>query len=385
MKEQRAPGPELLRLLAMAMIITLHYLDKGGILPPWSGAGLTTVPEGMALLLEAFCLPAVNVFVLISGYFGMEKALREGSSGGIGAVPADGSAGNAGQPAGSGGFFRAGLLRTGLIWGRVLFYSVVLSLLFFLLPRVRHSWTPYRGIERVFPVITNQYWFATAFILLMLVAPLLAKGLAALAKREYMLLLALLLGIFSLSKTVFFFIDLPLDDGGYGVLWFIVLYAVGGYLCRFGLPFMGNRVKSLLLYVLPCLGTFLLTLALRGTALLFGRFAAVTDHAYTYNHLFCFLSSVGLVSFFFTLQLKAAFPVRLIRLAAPAVFGVYLIHEHPDIRYLWPGWFHTRLFAGTIFWPVHWLGVLAALYLICLAVSLGVELLFRLFTRRLRN
>ena len=83
------------------------------------------------------------------------------------------------------------------------------------------------------------------------------------------------------------------------------------------------------------------------------------------------------------MQLKGSFLTKLIRILSPAVFGVYLIHEHPDIRYLWPGWFHTRLFAGTPLWPIHWLGVLAALYLICLVVSLGVEMLFRLISRLL--
>lgn len=50
---KREANYELLRIVAMLMIITLHYLDKGGILPQpesaYTGAGLT------AWVLEAFC------------------------------------------------------------------------------------------------------------------------------------------------------------------------------------------------------------------------------------------------------------------------------------------------------------------------------------------
>ena len=72
--KKREANFELLRIVAMLMIITLHYLDKGGILPkPDSAFGL---PGFLAWALEAFCVSAVNVYVLISAYFLAESEYR---------------------------------------------------------------------------------------------------------------------------------------------------------------------------------------------------------------------------------------------------------------------------------------------------------------------
>ena len=69
-KKPRQLNYEILRILAMLMIVSLHYFSKGGLLSspisnPISATGYTV------WLLEAFCLVAVNVYVLISGYFGV--------------------------------------------------------------------------------------------------------------------------------------------------------------------------------------------------------------------------------------------------------------------------------------------------------------------------
>ena len=65
---ERNYGADLLRSLAMLMVVVLHYLSKGGI--------LTEVPTGTwpaldatAWVMEGLCIVAVNVYMLISGYF----------------------------------------------------------------------------------------------------------------------------------------------------------------------------------------------------------------------------------------------------------------------------------------------------------------------------
>ncbi len=85
-KKKRQVGFELLRIVCMLMIITLHYLDKGGILKPWSAplerplGGVASVTELMAMVLEALCLPAVNAFVLLSGYFSLHNIASAAAS-----------------------------------------------------------------------------------------------------------------------------------------------------------------------------------------------------------------------------------------------------------------------------------------------------------------
>lgn len=67
-KRERQSNIELLRIIAMSMVIFLHYFNAeigGGIVYVQKG----TVNEVLLQILEAISICAVNVFVMISGYF----------------------------------------------------------------------------------------------------------------------------------------------------------------------------------------------------------------------------------------------------------------------------------------------------------------------------
>lgn len=76
MKSERQANFELLRIVAMLMIIVLHYLNKGELLTAYTTD--RTVINYAAHLIEAFCIVAVNCYVLLSGYFLVESAWRPG-------------------------------------------------------------------------------------------------------------------------------------------------------------------------------------------------------------------------------------------------------------------------------------------------------------------
>ena len=61
---ERKANYELLRILAMLMIIGLHYLDKGGILPKLNTT--LSIPGALAWLVEAFFIMAVLSLIHIS-------------------------------------------------------------------------------------------------------------------------------------------------------------------------------------------------------------------------------------------------------------------------------------------------------------------------------
>ncbi len=60
-KKDRQLNYELLRILAMLMIVCLHYLSKGGFLGVPAREQIS-VSGYAAWLIEAFCLVAVNVY-----------------------------------------------------------------------------------------------------------------------------------------------------------------------------------------------------------------------------------------------------------------------------------------------------------------------------------
>ena len=76
-REGRAANYELLRIVAMVMVVVMHFLARSeqmlALDEPFSSVRLA----GSAL--EAFCLVAVNVYVLISGYFGSAWERRRDS------------------------------------------------------------------------------------------------------------------------------------------------------------------------------------------------------------------------------------------------------------------------------------------------------------------
>ena len=65
--KKRQANFELLRMTAMLMVVAMHFLSHTGGLPE---AGQMPGAKGTAaVLVESFCIVAVNVYVLISGYF----------------------------------------------------------------------------------------------------------------------------------------------------------------------------------------------------------------------------------------------------------------------------------------------------------------------------
>ena len=73
-KKERMANLEVLRCVAMMMVVVLHYLGKGGLLPDLTVP--LSVQDMVAWLLEAFCIVAVNVYMMISGYFLCESSFK---------------------------------------------------------------------------------------------------------------------------------------------------------------------------------------------------------------------------------------------------------------------------------------------------------------------
>ena len=91
------------------------------------------------------------------------------------------------------------------------------------------SWNLYQGMTYVFPVVTEHYWFATAYLLLCLLMPFLNAGVENLDQKTFQWILIGMLLVFSVAKTV-----LPMeaswDHKGYDAFWFVFLYLTGAYL-----------------------------------------------------------------------------------------------------------------------------------------------------------
>lgn len=75
MKPARQSNIELLRILTMCGVVLLHY--NGGVGNALELVQPNTVNHWILMIVEAVCICAVNVFMLISGYFGCKSQRRD--------------------------------------------------------------------------------------------------------------------------------------------------------------------------------------------------------------------------------------------------------------------------------------------------------------------
>ncbi len=340
--KKREMNFELLRILAMCMIIGLHYLDKGNVLSDFMDMHGTN--EYLAWIFEAFFYPAVNVYVLISGYFLIEKEFRFSK-----------------------------LLR---LWGQVFFYSVLLGM-----AAVCAGLTGteeidlYKGAYYVFPILTEHYWFVTDYVILYLLLPVINPVLSTMEQKKMRNLLLVLIGIFSLAKSI---LPLPfaVDKSGYDILWFLCLYMTGAYFRRFGFAFLSGKGRGFLLYLLSVTGIFMSAFVLRMVCLRTGHLKDIVTYAYSYNHILCYLAAVGLLAAFSRIRINSETAGKVTGVLGSASFGVYLIHEHIDLRYVWPGWLLAEKQSqspGFVLWMT---GSLALVYFVCAGIELCRQQLF---------
>ena len=306
--KKRQANFELLRIIAMYMVVILHYLNHyvGSLFFDLKTDGLTIT----AVVLESFCIVAVNAYVLLSGYF-------------LSARPFS-------------------LRRLVCLILQVLFYTILIPVLLAFLGVLSFSeiLNPYRVWNSLFPVQSGHYWFVSAYVVMALFSPFLNAALDKLEKKQLELALAGLLVFFCAGKSLSP-LQFATDRYGYDFGWFLVLYLLGGYLRKFGLPFMKSAARGWAVY----LGSAGLIAALELLLLWAGKhfeglryYASVPFH---YNFLLCLTGALGLFYGFSHMRIQRKRLADAIRWLSPAVFGVYLIHEQVDVSSRWYGWLNA--------------------------------------------
>ena len=127
---KRDESLDVLRCLAMLMIVGLHVMGQGGVLTAARGHSLP-----VSVLHYSF-LCAVDVFMLLSGYFGYKAKFRYS--------------------------------RIAMLTLQTLFWSVALAIAFHLaMPHSIDRISPLRYI----PLLTVYYWFFTAYFIVFFSMP----------------------------------------------------------------------------------------------------------------------------------------------------------------------------------------------------------------------
>lgn len=299
---KRLANIELLRIFAMVMVIVMHFLRESGNLLSNEQVLTATGTNFLATLLEAFCIVAVNVYVLISGYFGVESRYKPSKA----------------------------IAFLCQIW----FYSLLIPLVLTCLgvSTQAERLGIYGLISYLLPIETESYWFATAYFLLLFMMPVLNPAVKAMSKKQLQITLAGLLILFCGIKSVSP-IALAFDRYGYDLSWFICLYLVAAYVRRFGAGIFEKHGWKI--YGISCLAIFFMTAGLWQGIRYAGGISYYFTVPFHYNFILCLTGALGLFCAFLKLPVKEGKAAKLFRKGGTLCFGIYLLHEHVDIRYQW--------------------------------------------------
>lgn len=342
-EKKRMANLELLRCVAMMMVVVLHYLGKSQLLPELTGESLGA--QGMAAwLLESFSVVAVNVYMFISGYFLCTSSFK--------------------------------LSRLLKLWLQVWLYSVGFGLIGMMTGVMTEiSVDTHFFLTLLFPVWMEHYWFMTAYIFLYLLLPFIGIALRHMTKQQLRSTVIMLLIVFSVIKSVLP-LRLEMDAKGYDCIWYLCVFAVAAYVRRFGIPALEKKGRGILLYVVCVLLIFGGTMALRMVFLKTGSLGRMTGMCMEYNHILPLLAALGLFYAFLKLDFKGKIADVIVKIA-PYTLGVYLLHENLGLRYTWQRWFGADKVSGVLSLLLHTILAVVAVFAVGILVDMLRALLMK--------
>ncbi len=329
MAKQRNPSFEILRVVAMFLIVVWHFLMHGvGHKPVGVSADAASLFNLCSMEL-AGCLSKVstNCYILITGYFLISTTKPKWPK-----IPKT--------------------------WAPIFFYSVVIFALFFAFSDLTLGWSDLG--KSLMPLYFDRYWFATRYVALVALAPFLAAPAQMLTRRMYLILLAVM--------AVINFDFLLGDDlsGNNSLLWFVFLFYVGGYI-RLHFDHDGpNHFGKAYFAAAAALAAIFLT----HIFLHYSLWTAPMMVDYHDNNGILF--GVALLLFLWTARLKApntAFVRAMVRIA-PLTFGVYLIHDNVYVRHaLWNGWIDVHGAIHSWWFVPIFAASTVAIFIACIAID----------------
>lgn len=333
MDKNRKTNFELLRIVSMIMIVILHYWGKSTYLDK-----VTIEMPGFYIgwLCKSICLCAVNCYVMLSGYFLMDKSFKPS--------------------------------RMFKIWAEVLFYSVTV---YFFSSLIRNTNISLGGLIKSFlPVTTEAYWYVTVYLLLLVISPMLNFYIAKCNEKCLRNTCLSLTFIFSIIPTIFCYNDFTHTEYGYSILWFIVLYLIAAYIRKYGIKFFEKYNNSIICFVGSVIILFGSKIVIYTLSKAIFQEVKYTNILFTYNSLITLISSASLFHIFKNIYIKDEKLSRVILYISPSTFGVYLIHLHPEIKdWFWIDIVNPMKYDNWLILIGHFIATVISVYFFCTALD----------------
>lgn len=316
-KPVRQANIELLRIIAMIMVVAHHLSYFGGV-------EFDQMSISVNRLWTQFMVygghVGVDIFVLISGYFMIsQKSIK--------------------------------LDKIARLWLMMLFYSVgvyLVAVIFFEYPL-----TAKLLLIAFTPFLNEQWPFASAFLVLLLVAPFVNIVLNKINKSTFRVLLGVMIFLWVIIPTISTF-----DAQSNYLVWMVVLYAIAGYVRLYSEDFTKGAGFYICGGIIVALLSYASAVVFDIAGLKHQMFAQYATHFSGMQHANIVLWAILLFIGFVKLADKKCDEKeskifsgkcgRIINLVASLMFGVYLMHEDFFARaILWEKLFDNNKYSGS--------------------------------------
>lgn len=317
---------ELLRIVAIVMIIGHHFALHGKL----GYYNALTVNTVWLQFLQMGGKIGVNLFVLISGYFMVHT-------------------------------YSTKISKVLKLWLQIFTYSVLVYGAI-VMTNADFEFSATELISKLFPVSFNQWWFASAYFALLLLAPFINIVLRKLDKGDYIKLLIILLVLFCLIPTVFL-----TNYQKSNLSWFVFLYCLSGYFRLHCANRTGNPKK--LFWVAAgsyaaLFGLNILLVILKTDIPILKKYLG---RLFGMNQMFVLIVSLAIFILFKNINLGCN---RWINVLASTAFGIYLIHDAKEVRALLARYVYAKLSVDSRLLLPYSVTVIIGIFVICAAIEL---------------
>lgn len=278
---------ELLRIISIIIIIMHHFAYHNVLyMLPFSNYNLY-----IGLFLFSLGKIAVTVFILISGYFMINKKIS--------------------------------IKKIILLWMEVEFYIILMTLVTTLI-KGAYPFKIKDTIKLLMPIVFNKYWFITAYMGLYVISPLINKIVLKLTKKKFNMLIKINFIVFIVIYSFMHGEQFITTGSNLSVtVLFCFLYMVGAYIKLNDIDFLKNRSKLILsLYLLIALVLYYAILII--VSIYFKNI--VIDYYIDFKFILVFVISILIFYIFKKTKINNS---KIINNIAASVFGIYLFQSHP--------------------------------------------------------
>lgn len=310
----RSSNLELLRIILILMIITLHYFHAniGGL---FGNVETNTLNYYISHFIEALCICAVNTFIIITGYFSYKKESIK----------------------------IAKVLKLIFLMA---FYGLLIAIIYII---CTHTPLSINTLKIVF-VSTFSRWFVIIYTILYLLIPFINKLINNLDEKQLKTLLIINFFVFYFLYT--FINKATMVDKGYGIVNFINLYLIGAYIRKY----KDQPIKKAYCFIVYLVCAIFTTI-----------FSFFAGRAYDYATVFNLIGAIALFCLFKEIKIKDS---KFINKLSSYTFAVYIIHENKLFsQFLYRNIFHTQLYWNNNMMILHLIISVIGIYLLCVLIE----------------